>query len=332
MMEIALALLVAAPATTGYHVLDTIKIGGEGGWDYLALEPSSRRLFVSHATHVVVVDVDGQKVVGDIADTLGVHGITFAPDLGRGFTSNGRSSTATIFDLKTLAVIQQVKTGGNPDAILYDPHSRRVFTFNAASRDATVIDAASGTLAGSIPLGGKPEFAVSDEKGRVYVNIEDTSELVLLDPQALTVKARWRLAPCEEPTGLALDREHRRLFVGCSNSLMAVVDADSGAVVTTLPIGHGVDGIAYDAEKSLAFSSNGEGTLTIVQQESPKEFRVVDTVKTQPSARTLTLDPKTHRVFLSAAQLGPTPAPTPETPRPRPALVPDSFVLLVVGP
>jgi len=318
-------------ASSGYRVIDTLRLGGDGGWDYLTFDPASRRLFVSHGTHVIVVDADTKVAVGDIPDTPGVHGIAIASDLGRGFISNGRGATATIFDLKTLGRIGEVKTGENPDAILYDRASGRVFTFNGRSGDATAFDAAHGTVTGTIPLGGKPEFAVADGKGRVYVNIEDKSEIVALDAKALQVKSRWPLEPCEEPSGLAFDSEHGRLFTVCRNRLMAVVDATTGRVVTTLPIGSGVDGVAYDPATGLVFASNGEGTLTLVHEDSPDSFRVVENVPTQAGARTLALDPKTHRIFLSTAQLGPRPAPTAEVPRPRPSIVPGSFVVLVVG-
>jgi len=318
-------------ATTGYRVIDTLRLGGDGGWDYLAFDPASRRLFVSRGTHVVVVDADTRAAVGDIPDTPGVHGIAIATDLGRGFVSNGRAGTTTIFDLKTLGKIGEVKTGENPDAILYDPATRRVFTFNGRGADATAIDAARGTVAGTVPLGGRPENAVTDGKGRVFVNIEDKSEIVALDSKDLQVKSRWPLKPCEEPSGLAFDSAHGRLFAVCSNKLMAVVDATSGRVVTTLPIGSGVDGAAFDAATGLAFSSNGEGTVTVVHEDSPEAFRVVETVKTQRGARTLALDPKTHRIFLSTAEFGPAPAPTAEVPRPRPSIVPGSFVVLVLG-
>jgi DNA-binding beta-propeller fold protein YncE len=320
----------APPTATGYRVVDTVKLGGAGGWDYLTFDPASRRLFVSHGTHVVVVDADTRAMVGDIPDTPGVHGIAIATELGRGFVSNGRAGTATIFDLKTLEKIGEVKTGQNPDAILYDRASGRVFTFNGRSADATAFDAATGAVAGTIPLGGKPEFAVADGKGRIYVNVEDTSEIATLDSKGLQVKSRWPLKPCEEPSGLAFDGEHQRLFAVCRNQLMAVVDAASGRMVTTLPIGRGVDGAVFDPATGLAFSSNGEGTLTVVHEDSPESFRIVETVKTRAGARTIALDPKTHRVFLSTAQLGPPPAPTPETPRPRPIAVPGTFVLLVL--
>jgi DNA-binding beta-propeller fold protein YncE len=271
-------------------------------------------------------------VVGDIPNTEGVHGIALVPEVGRGFTSNGRASTVTIFDLKTLKEIAQVKTTGqNPDAIIYDPASRRVFTLNGRGGNSTAIDAGTGTVAGTIELGGKPEFATADGKGRVYVNLEDKSMVVAVDSQQLKVESRWPLAPCEEPSGMAIDREHRRLFVGCHNQMMAVMDADTGRVLATPAIGQGVDANAFDPETQLAFSSNGDGTLTVVHEDSPDKFTVVGNVQTQRGARTMALDLKTHNIFLVTAEFGPPPAPTAEHPRPRPTIVPGSFVVLVVG-
>src|SRR6266849_189639 len=235
-------------ADPGLHVVKTYTLGGEGGWDYLKLDPDSRRLYISRATHVMVIDADSGKSVGDIADTPGVHGIALAADLGRGFVSNGREGTVSIFDIKTLATSSKVKVGDNPDAILYDPATKRVFTFNGRSKDSTAIDGASGKVLGTIKLDGKPEFAASDGKGEVFVNIEDKSELVAIDPNKLEVKAKWPLAPCTEPSGLAIDRKNRRLFVGCDNKMMAVVDADSGKVLATPAIGEGVDATTFDAE------------------------------------------------------------------------------------
>ena len=317
--------------SSGYHLLKKVEIGGEGGWDYLTMDSDARRLYVSHATKVVVIDVDRGTVAGEIPGTNGVHGIAIAAELGRGFTSNGRDATATIFDLKTLKVIGEVKTGTNPDAIIYDPASRRVFTFNGRSSDATAIDAASGTVAGTIPLGGKPEFAAADGKGMVYVNIEDKSEVVAFDSKALTVKAHWPLAPGEEPSGMAMDRITRRLFVGCGNKKMIVMNADNGHVVTDLPIGQGVDATAFDPETKLAFSSNGEGTLTVVHEDTADKYTIVENAPTQRGARTMAVDLKSHVVYLATAQFGPPPAPTPERPHPRPTMIPGSFVILVVG-
>jgi DNA-binding beta-propeller fold protein YncE len=321
----------AGAADSGYHVVNTFKLGGDGGWDYLNLDSSSHRLYISRATHVIVIDADSGKPVGDIPDTPGVHGIALAPELGRGFISNGREGTVTIFDLKTLKPIAKVKVGDNPDAILYDPSSKRVFTFNGRSQDSTAIDAAQGTVLGTIKLEGKPEFAVSDGKGGVFVNIEDKSQLDAIDPNKLAVKSRWPLAPCEEPSGLSMDRKNRRLFSGCDNKMMAVVDADSGKVLATPAICDGVDATAFDAETGLAFASCGDGMLTVVREDSPGKFSVVDNVKTQEGARTLALDDKTHQVYVVTAKFGPPPAPTADNPHPRRTILPDSFVVLVVG-
>src|SRR6266581_4031912 len=245
-ISVSLAAVALAAAGPGYHVIKTYKLGGEGGWDYLTADSDARRVYISRGTHVMVIDADSGKSVGDIADTPGVHGIALAPELGRGFISNGREGTVSIFDIKTLATSSKVKVGDNPDAILYDPATKRVFTFNGRSQDSTAIDAATGTVLGTIKLGGKPEFAASDGKGEIFVNIEDKSELLAIDPNKLEVKAKWPLAPCTEPSGLAIDRKHRRLFVGCDNKMMAVVNADNGKVITTLPIGEGVDATWFD--------------------------------------------------------------------------------------
>ena len=321
----------AMAADSGYHVIKTYKLGGEGGWDYLNLDSSSRRLYISRATHVIVIDADSGKPVGDIPDTPGVHGIALAPELGRGFVSNGREGTVTIFDIETLKVITKVKAGDNPDAILYDPATKRVFTFNGRSQDSTAIDAAKGTVLGTIKLEGKPEFAVSDGKGEIFVNIEDKSQLDAIDPNKLEVKSRWPLTPCQEPSGLSMDRKNRRLFAGCDNKMMAVVDADSGKVLATPAIGDGVDATAFDEGTGLAFASCGEGVLTVVREESPSKFSVAENVKTQEGARTLALDDKTHQIFVVTAKFGPPPAPTPEQPHPRHTILPDTFVVLVVG-
>jgi DNA-binding beta-propeller fold protein YncE len=324
------AAAIAVAAGPGYHVIKTYTLGGEGGWDYLTLDAASRHLYISRATHVIVIDADSGKAVGDIADTPGVHGIALDTAAGRGFVSNGREGTVSIFDMSTLKTLNKVKVGENPDAILYDPASKRVFTFNGRSHDSSALDAAKGEVVGTIKLDGKPEFAVSDGKGGVFVNIEDKSELVSLDPDKLVVKARWPLAPCEGPSGLAMDRKNRRLFSGC-DKLMAIVDADSGQVVSTLPICDGVDATAYDDETHLAFASCHDGKLTVIQEESPNKFSVAETVTTQEAARTMALDPKTHQVYTVTAKFGPRPAPTANNPHPRPTILPDSFVVLVLG-
>ncbi|MGI8959468.1 MAG: YncE family protein [Bryobacteraceae bacterium] len=318
-------------AATSYKLEKSIHVPGEGGWDYLTADSQNRRLYVSHGTKVHVLNLDTGAMIGNIPNTNGVHGIAIADDLHRGFVSDGRDNQVSIFNLKTLAVISTVKAGTNPDAILYDPFSQRVFAFNGRSNDMTAIDAATGKIAGTVPLGGKPEFAVTDAQGNVYVNIEDKSEIVHLDPKTLTMKERWPLAPCESPSGLAIDPKNQRLFPVCDNKIMAVVDAGSGKVVTTVPIGEGPDAAAFDPERKLVFSSNGEGTLTVVQQQTPNTYAVAQTVKTQRGARTMALDLKTHKVFLSDAEFGPAPAASAGNPRPRPKTLPGTFKLLVVS-
>lgn len=327
---LALALLIQTPQAP-YHVVGRISLPGEGGWDYLTVDTTAHRLYVSRGTHVAVIDLDHDSIIGDIPNTNGVHGVAFVRELNRGFTSNGRDTTVTVFDLRTLAPVSVVKvTGRNPDAIMYDPLSRRVFTFNGGGANATAIDPQTGAVVGTLDLGGKPEAAVADGRGRIYVNIEDKSELVAFDPKTLRVRARWSLAPCEEPSGLTMDRRTRRLFSVCSNGVMAVLDPDRGKVLKTLPIGNGVDGAAFDATSGLIVSSNGEGTMTFVHEDSPDSFRVVATVPTQRGARTIALDERTHRLYTVAAQFGDPPAPTPDWPRPRPPIVPGSVVVVVL--
>jgi DNA-binding beta-propeller fold protein YncE len=331
-LSLSLAAVAVAAAGPGYHVIKTYKLGGEGGWDYLTVDASARHFYISRGTHVIVLDADSGKNVGDIPDTPGVHGIALAPELGKGFVSNGREGTVTVFDIKTLVPIgSKIKVGENPDAILYEPATKRVFTFNGRSQDSTAIDAASGKVLGTIKLDGKPEFAASDAKGEVFVNIEDKSELTVIDPNKLEVKVKWPLAPCTEPSGLALDRKNRRLFVGCDNKMMAVVDADSGKVLATPAIGEGVDATAYDDETGLAFASCGEGVLTVVKEDSPQKFSVVENVKTEPGARTMALDAKTHNLFTVTAKFGPPPAATADNPHPRRTILPDTFEVLVLS-
>jgi DNA-binding beta-propeller fold protein YncE len=331
-LSLSLAAVAVAAAGPGYHVVKTYKVGGDGGWDYLTVDASARRFYISRGTHVIVLDADSGKNVGDIPDTPGVHGIALAPELGKGFVSNGREGTVTVFDLKTLAPSgSKIKVGENPDAILYEPATKRVFTFNGRSQDSTAIDAASGKVLATIKLDGKPEFAASDAKGEVFVNIEDKSELTVIDPNKLEVKTKWPLAPCTEPSGLAIDRKNRRLFVGCDNKMMAVVDADSGKVLATPAIAEGVDATAYDDETDLAFASCGQGVLTVVKQDSPQKFSVVENVKTEPGARTMALDTKTHNVFTVTAKFGPPPAATADNPHPRRTILPDTFEVLVLS-
>lgn len=321
----------ALAADSSYRLLSTYKLGGEGGWDYLTVDSDTGRVFISRATHVIIVDSQTGKQVGDIPDTPGVHGIALAPELGHGFISNGREGTVTVFDLKSLQPITKVKAGENPDAILYDPFSKRVFAFNGRSHDVTVIDASNNHLAGTIKLEGKPEVAVSDFKGEIFLNLEDKSQMIVIDPNKLSVITSWPMAPCEGPSGLAIDRQHRRLFAGCDNKMMAVINADTGKVIATPAIGEGVDANAFDPETGYAFASCGEGVLTIVHEDSPEKFSILANVPTQKGARTMALDEKNHRVYTVTANFGPPPPPTADNPHPRRTILPNSFVLLVVG-
>ena len=323
LIVVAFVLSAAATAKTPhYQVVKTWKLGGDGGWDYLTVDSDGHRLFIARSTRVMVIDTESGKQLGEIPDTPGVHGVALIPDLGRGFTSNGREDMVSVFDLKSLAVQKKIKVGNGPDAILYDPFSKRVLTFNGRGQDTTAIDPSKGEVVGTLALGGKPEFPVTDEKGTVFVNIEDKSELVAFDPLKLTVKSRWKLAGCEEPTGLSFDAKTRRLFAGCGgNKKMAVVDADSGKLLATPDIGEGCDATAFDAERSLAFASAGDGTITVISEDAPDKFSVVQTVTTQKAARTMTLDRKTHRLFTVTANVGP---------RPERKVEPDSFVVLVL--
>ena len=321
----------AAPAD--FAVKEHWRLGGPGGWDVLAADTTAKRLYVTRGDRVVVVDTESGKDVGEVPHTDGVHAVALAHEFGQGYTSNGKANSVTVFDLKSLKTVQEIRIDGqNPDLILYDEPTRQVFVFNGRSANASVIDAKSGTVAGTIPLGGKPEFAVSDGHGRVFVNIEDKNELVAIDSKTRKVDTRWPLTACDEPTGLAIDPVHHRLFSACGNEHMAVTDSTNGHQVASVPIGKGPDGAAFDPQLGLAFSSNGQdGTLTVVHEDDPDHFSVVQTLATQKSARTLALDAKTHRIYLAAAEFGAAPAATNEQPRPRPPMVPDSFVILVVG-
>ena len=325
-------LTYAAPGPSGYHVIKTVSVPGDTGWDYVYVDSDARRVYISHGNHTVVMDADTYAIVGEIPDTQGVHGIAIASDLGRGFTSNGASNEVTVFDLKTLKPISNVKTDANPDAILYEPVTKRVFTFNGGRRNApggknsTAINAADGTVLGTIDMGGKPEFAAADGKGTVYVNNEDTSELYHLDAKGLKVLHHWPLAPCKSPSGLAMDVKNRRLFSVCDEKVMAVTDADTGKVVATPTICEGPDAAGYDPSTNLVFASCGDGNLTVLHQDSPDKYTLVENVPTKRSARTMGLDLKTHNIFLPAAEFDP-PAPGER----RGKMKPGSFVIVVVG-
>jgi len=320
----------AAPGS--YKLLKEIPVGGDGSWDYVEVDSAARRLYVSHGMKVAVIDMDTEAVVGEIADTPGVHGIAVAPKLGLGFTSNGRENKASVFDLKTLKTSSKVDTGENPDAILYDEGQEEVYTFNGRGGSATVFEAKTGKVVATIPLSGKPEFAVAYPKaGRVYNNLEDKSEVVVIDTKEHKVVSRWPLAPGEEPSGMAFDAEHQRLFLGCGNKLMVMMDSTTGKVVATVPIGQGVDATKFDNGTQLAFSSCGDGTVTIAHEDSPDKLTVVQTLKTEPRARTMTLDPKTHKIYLASAKFGEPGGQASGGKKGRPSAVPGSFKVLVYG-
>ena len=321
-------LLSAAPApgASGYKVIKTVPVGGEGGWDYVYVDSGARRVYISRGTHTAVMDADKYTVVGDIPDTQGVHGVAIASELGRGFTSNGRSDSVTIFDLKTLKPIGNPKTDKNPDAIVYEPVSKRVFTFNGGGKNSTAINAADGSVAGTLALNGRPEFATVDGKGSIFVNIEDTSELVQIDAEKVTEAHRWPLAPCKSPSGLSMDTKNRRLYAVCDDKVSVVVNADTGKVVAAPEIGNGPDASAFDPGTNEFFASCGEGVLTVVHEDSPDKYTVVENVPTKRSARTMGLDTKTHTIFMPAADFDP-PAPGER----RGKMKADSFVIVVVG-
>jgi len=316
-----------------YQFATEISIGGEGGWDILTIDSGARRLYLSHASKVVVVDLVGNTVVGEIADTPGVHAFVAAPELRRGFSSNGKESKSSVVDLTTLKTTSKIDTGPNPDAIVYEPRHGEVYVFNHTGNSVTVINAKAATVSATIPLGGNPEFAVVDETaGRVYCNIEDKNEIAVIDVDKHEVVAHWPLAPGEGPSGIALDATHHRLFSGCHNKMMVMLDTESGKVVANVPIAAGVDGCAFDDANQLAFASCGDGTTVIAREEAPDKLAVVQSLKTERGARTMALDPKTHRIYLPSAQFQPPPSPSPGASPGRPTVVPDTLKLLVYGP
>jgi DNA-binding beta-propeller fold protein YncE len=319
----------AAPQAGSYHVIRRIPVGGDGGWDYLKVDPDSHRIYISRGTHMMIVDENSGKVIGDIPDTKGIHGVAIATALGKGFTSNGGEASVTVFDLKTLKPTGDVikTTGDNPDSIIYDPQTKRVFTFNGKSSNATAIDAVSEKVVGTIPLNGKPEEPALDGKGNMFVNLEDKSSLLEFDTKTLAVKGTWPLAPCDGPSALAYDDAHRRLFAAC-DKMLTVVNADTGRVIATPPIGGDPDGDGFDPGTGMLFASCREGLVSVIHQDSADKYSVVGNVTTQFGTRTMTLDPKTHHVFTVTADFKAAPPPTPDNPRPRPQPIDGSFVIL----
>ncbi|HEX4665385.1 MAG TPA: hypothetical protein VH207_02200 [Chthoniobacterales bacterium] len=327
------ALLSATGASNdSYRFIREIPIGGEGGWDILTVDSPAHRLYLSHSTKVAVVDLARDAVAGEITDTPGVHGFVAVPELGRGFSSNGKESRSSVVDLKTLNTISKIETGENPDALVYEPRNKEIYIFNHKGDSATVINAPSAEVVHTIPLGGSPEFAAVDRAaGRVYCNLEDKSEVAAIDVTKHEVVARWPLAPGEEPTGIAFDPAHHRLFAACHNKLLVMLDSDTGKVVATVPIGEHVDGCAFDEATQLVFASCGEGVTTIAKEETPDKLTVVQTLKTERGARTIALDPVSHRIYLPTAKFGPNPTPGPGAPH-WPAIIPNSMKLLIYGP
>ncbi len=334
---VSIFLLTVQPAQSAenikFSLVNRYNIGGEGGWDLLTLDAKRHRLFISRSSHVQVMDADSGKLIGDIAGTEGVHGIALADDLNVGFTSNGKSNSVSVFDLTTLKVIETIKISGlNPDVILYEPVSKHIFTFNGRSANATVIDAISRKEINTINLPGKPELAVSNNAGNVFVNIEDKNEIVVIDSGSSKVLKSFPLGSGVEPTGLSIDKEHNRLFSVCANKKMVILDSETGRVVSEVAIGSAPDSAAFDSKLGIAFSSNGEGTLTLIKENDPEHFSVLQNVMTQKGARTMAYDLDNHRAYLVTASFGVTPPATKEQPKPKPAIVPNSFVVLVVSP
>jgi len=322
-----------ALADEAYKFLNEIPIGGKGGWDILTIDSAANRLYLSQATRVVVVDLNKNNVVGEIADTPGVHAFVAVPEFQRGFSSNGKEAKSSAVDLTTLKTVSKIDTGQNPDALVYEPRRGEVYVFNHSGNSVTVVDAKTATVSATIELGGSPEFAAMDEKtGRVYCNIEDKSEVAVIDATKHEVVARWSLAPGEEPSAIALDAAHHRLFAGCHNKMMVMLDTETGKVVASVPIGAGVDGCAFDDATQLAFASCGDGTTAIAKEETPQKLTVVQTLKTERGARTMALNPKTHRIYLPSAQFQPPPSPPPGASPARPTIVPNTLKLLVYGP
>ena len=317
-----------AAGGSGYHLMKKVNLGGAGGWDYLEVDPATHRLFISRGTHYIVVDPDKGKIIGDVPGSQRAHGIAFANEFNKGFTTDGSTGESTIFDLTSLKVLDKVKTDKDSDAAIYDPFSKRVFTFNGDANTATAIDAASGKVVSTFPLGGGPEFGATDGKGKIFVNLEDKSSLVKFDAKTLKIENTWPLAPCDSPSGLAIDVAHEILVVGCHNKLMAFVDGNSGKVLGTVPIGQGVDANRFDPVTGYAFASCGDGTLTVAHEDSPTRFSLVEMIQTQRGARTMALDYANHTLYLVTAEFGPAPEATKDNPRPRPTILPDTFVLL----
>ncbi|MGA2186868.1 MAG: YncE family protein [Bryobacteraceae bacterium] len=317
-----------AQSSSSYRVTHTYTLGGDGSWDYIVSDSPNHRLFIARQNRVMVVDEDSGTLLGEVAGIQGAHGTALAEAAGHGFATSGHDQSVIMFDLKTLKVLGRIPAAEDADAIIFDSASNRVFTFNGDAHSSTVIDPRAGTLITNVPLGGKPEYGASAGDGKVYANLTDTSEVVEIDAKTATVTRRWSTAPCRQPVSMALDATHHRLFSGCRSGVMAVSDFQAGKVVATLPIGTGVDGAGYDADSGNAFASNANGTLTVIHQDTPDRYHVVDNVPTPPGSRNMGFDPTNHRVFIVSAKFGSVPAGAPG--RGRPPVLPGSFAVMVI--
>lgn len=330
-LTVGLGLSAAAIGPVHFHEIARYNLGGDGGWDYLNIDSASHRIFIARSNRVMVVDSESGKIIREIPKMSGIHGVALDTVSGFGFASLGESSSVAVFDLKSYETVALIPAGTKPDAILYDAFSKRVFTFNGSSNDVTVIDAAAKKMVGRVELGASPEFAVSDGAGKIYVNLKDTNSLARFDALTLKLENKFALAPCTAPTGLSMDAAAKRLFVGCGNKLLLVVNGDSGKVMQSFPAGSGIDATAFDPQRKLAFASAGEGQLTVIREKSANDFELVETVPTQKGARTMALDPQTGRVFLVTAKFGPRPMYVTAAGPAKPSIISDSFTLLELG-
>jgi DNA-binding beta-propeller fold protein YncE len=330
-LTLAIVTPLFAQSSSTYRITHTYTLGGDGSWDYIVPDPPNHRLFIGRQNRVMVVDENSGTLLGEVTGINGAHGTALADATGHGFATSGNDKSVLMFDLKTFKVLGRIPAAEDADAIIYDPASNRVFTFNGDAHSSTVIDPREGTLITNIPLGGKPEYGASAGDGKVYTNLTDTNEVVEIDAKGATVARRWSTAPCKQPVAMAVDTVHHRLFSGCRSGVMAVSDYQAGKLVATVPIGAGVDGAGYDAASGNAFAANADGTLTVIHQDAPDRYHVLETVQTAPAARNMGLDPATHRVFIVSAKFGPPPAGATGG-RGRGAVLPGSFALMVIEP
>ena len=333
--SILLLSLFAAPALSAqaYTITHTYTVGGDGGWDYVVPDAPNHRLFIGRSNRVMVVDMNDGHLIGEVTGINGAHGTALAAGTGRGFATSGDDSSVVMFDSKTYKTLGRIPAAEDADAIIYDPASKRVFTFNGDANSSTVIDPRKGTLITNIPLGGKPEYGQSARNGMIYANLTDSSQIVEIDAKNLRVTRRWSTAPCKNPVSMAIDTRHQRLFSGCRSGVMAISDYKNGRVITTLPIGRGVDGAGYDPVTRDAYASNVDGTLTVIHQDTPDTYHVVENVQTAQGGRNMGLDPASHRIYVVSAKFGPVPAESTATnPRRRPPILPGTFMVMVVEP